>query len=129
MIFQIKFEKCVDLYNWFVDLTVWCTSDYKIVISGLCLEKVPLSSTSKYRSAEREEQILLALVKAGDLALRYLQEMERTQGNTGGTVPQLMGGSNPPTSGSPLPPNTEYRIGPILETALQRAPILYIKNG
>ncbi|XP_015922937.1 tetratricopeptide repeat protein 7B isoform X2 [Parasteatoda tepidariorum] len=98
-------------------------------VKGLCLEKIPPSSTSKYKTAERETQVLQALVKAGDLALRYLQEMERTQGNTGGTVPQLMSGTNPPTSGSPLPPNTEYRIGPILETALQRAPILYIKNG
>ncbi|KFM58237.1 Tetratricopeptide repeat protein 7B, partial [Stegodyphus mimosarum] len=98
-------------------------------LKGLCLEKVPPTSTSKYKTAEREEQILQCLVKSGDLTLRYLQEMERTQGNTGGTVPQLMSGTNPPTSGSPLPPNTEYRIGPILETALQRAPILYIKNG
>ncbi|CAL1283803.1 unnamed protein product [Larinioides sclopetarius] len=98
-------------------------------IKGLCLEKIPLSTTSKFKTAEREEQVLQALVKAGDLALRYLQEMERTQGNTGGTVPQLMSGNNPPSSGSPLPPNTEYRIGPILETALQRAPILYIKNN
>ncbi|KAF8793573.1 Tetratricopeptide repeat protein 7B like protein [Argiope bruennichi] len=98
-------------------------------IKGLCLEKIPPSTTSKFKTAEREEQILQSLVKAGDLALRYLQEMERTQGNTGGTVPQLMSGANPPSSGSPLPPNTEYRIGPILETALQRAPILYIKNN
>lgn len=99
------------------------------IFAGLCLEKIPLTSTSKFRSAEREDQILQSLVRSGDLTLRYLQEMERTQGNTGGTVPQLMSGANPPTSGSPLPPNTEYRIGPILETALQRAPILYIKNG
>ncbi|GIY07672.1 tetratricopeptide repeat protein 7B [Caerostris extrusa] len=98
-------------------------------IKGLCLEKMPLSTTSKFKTAEREEQVLQSLVRAGDLALRYLQEMERTQGNTGGTVPQLMSGVNPPTSGSPLPPSTEYRIGPILETALQRAPILYIKNN
>ncbi|KAG8183982.1 hypothetical protein JTE90_001515 [Oedothorax gibbosus] len=94
-------------------------------IKGLCLEKIPPSSTSKFKTAEREEQILSALVRAGDLALRYLQEVERTQGNTGGTVPQLSGAP----SSSPLPPTTEYRIGPILETALQRAPILYIKNG
>ncbi|GBM52501.1 Tetratricopeptide repeat protein 7B [Araneus ventricosus] len=102
---------------------------HRHLLLGLCLEKIPLSTTSKFKTAEREEQILQALVKAGDLALRYLQEMERTQGNTGGTIPQLMSGNNPPSSGSPLPPNTEYRIGPILETALQRAPILYIKNN
>lgn len=100
-----------------------------LIFVGLCLEKIPLTSTSKFRNAEREDQILQSLVRSGDLTLRYLQEMERTQGNTGGTVPQLMSGANPPTSGSPLPPNTEYRIGPILETAIQRAPILYIKNG
>lgn len=102
---------------------------FLLIFAGLCLEKIPLTSTSKFRTAEREDQILQSLVRSGDLTLRYLQEMERTQGNTGGTVPQLMSGANPPTSGSPLPPNTEYRIGPILETALQRAPILYIKNG
>lgn len=99
-------------------------------VKGLCIEKVPLQSTSKFKIAEREEQILTCLVKAGDLALRYLQEMERAHGHSGGTIPQLMSGTNAASgTGSPLPPNTEYRIGPILETALQRAPILYIKNG
>ncbi|XP_067119530.1 tetratricopeptide repeat protein 7B isoform X2 [Centruroides vittatus] len=101
-------------------------------IKGLCLEKVPLSSTSKYKAAEREDQVIKCFVTASDLTLRYLQEVERTQGLSGGTLPQLTSGVsslNIPGSGSPLPPNTEYRIGPILETALQRAPILYIKNG
>lgn len=101
-------------------------------IKGLCLEKVPLSSTSKYKAAEREDQVIKCFVTASDLTLRYLQEVERTQGLSGGTLPQLTSGIssvNIPGSGSPLPPNTEYRIGPILETALQRAPILYIKHG
>ncbi|XP_023226357.1 tetratricopeptide repeat protein 7B-like [Centruroides sculpturatus] len=101
-------------------------------IKGLCLEKVPLPSTSKYKAAEREDQVIKCFVTASDLTLRYLQEVERTQGLSGGTLPQLTSGVsslNIPGSGSPLPPNTEYRIGPILETALQRAPILYIKNG
>jgi hypothetical protein len=30
---------------------------------------------------------------------------------------------------SPQPPNPEHQIGPVLETALQRAPILYIQAG
>jgi hypothetical protein len=30
---------------------------------------------------------------------------------------------------SPQPPNPERQIGPILETALQRAPILHIRAG
>lgn len=30
---------------------------------------------------------------------------------------------------SPQPPNPEHQIGPILETALQRAPILHIHAG
>ena len=30
---------------------------------------------------------------------------------------------------SPQPPNPERQIGPVLETALQRAPILYIQAG
>ncbi|XP_071440468.1 tetratricopeptide repeat protein 7B [Hetaerina americana] len=91
-------------------------------IKGLCLEKVPPSSTSKYRQAEWEEQMVRCFELAGDLTLLYLQEQDKLQ--------PLMHGGVGGGSHSPQPPlHPERHIGPILETALQRAPILYIREG
>lgn len=106
-------------------------------IKGFCLEKIPPGSTSKYKVKEREQQILQCLVKAGDLALRYLQELEKHLGQSGGTVPMLASGAvgapsiiSPPMSAlSYQPSNTEFRIGAILEMALQKAPLLHIQSG
>ncbi|CAG2056516.1 unnamed protein product [Timema podura] len=85
----------------------------------MCLEKVPPSSSSKYKQAEWEEQRVQCFELAGDLTLLYLQEQDKIQQttytNTG--------------SYSPQPPHPERQIGPVLETALQRAPILYIQGG
>ncbi|XP_068086274.1 tetratricopeptide repeat protein 7B isoform X4 [Anabrus simplex] len=90
-------------------------------IKGLCLEKVPPSSSSKYKQAEWEEQRIQCFELAGDLTLLYLQEQDKLQQQTA---------TNTSTgSYSPQPPNPEQQIGPILETALQRAPILYIQAG
>nr|CAD7406233.1 unnamed protein product [Timema cristinae] len=88
-------------------------------LKGMCLEKVPPSSSSKYKQAEWEEQRVQCFELAGDLTLLYLQEQDKRQQttytNTG--------------SYSPQPPHPERHIGPVLETALQRAPILYIQGG
>nr|CAD7442906.1 unnamed protein product [Timema bartmani] len=88
-------------------------------LKGMCLEKVPPSSSSKYKQAEWEEQRVQCFELAGDLTLLYLQEQDKIQQttytNTG--------------SYSPQPPHPERQIGPVLETALQRAPILYIQGG
>nr|CAD7197846.1 unnamed protein product [Timema douglasi] len=90
-----------------------------LVLKGMCLEKVPPSSSSKYKQAEWEEQRVQCFELAGDLTLLYLQEQDKIQQttytNTG--------------SYSPQPPHPERQIGPVLETALQRAPILYIQGG
>ncbi|CAN7994920.1 unnamed protein product, partial [Ixodes hexagonus] len=101
-------------------------------IKGLCLEKVPLKSTSKTRAATRDDQIAGYFVQASDLALKYLQEVEKAQGTIGGVLPMATtAGAQAAvaSSSSPLPPNTEYRIGAVLETVLQRAPLLMIKSG
>ncbi|XP_037272136.2 tetratricopeptide repeat domain 7 [Rhipicephalus microplus] len=101
-------------------------------IKGLCLEKVPLKTTSKTKAANREDQIVSYFVQASDLALKYLQEVEKSQGTVGGVVPTGTAVGNVSTvaaSSSPLPPNTEYRIGTVLENVLQRAPLLMIKSG
>lgn len=44
---------------------------------GMCLEKVPPSSTSKYKQAEWEEQMLQCYQTGGDLALLYLQDADK----------------------------------------------------
>ncbi|XP_077531493.1 tetratricopeptide repeat domain 7 [Haemaphysalis longicornis] len=101
-------------------------------IKGLCLEKVPLKTTSKTKAANREDQIVAYFVQASDLALKYLQEVEKSQGTIGGVVATGAGAGAVTTvaaSSSPLPPNTEYRIGTVLESVLQRAPLLMIKSG
>ncbi|XP_014284960.1 tetratricopeptide repeat protein 7B isoform X1 [Halyomorpha halys] len=92
-------------------------------VKGLCLEKVPPSSTSKYKHVEWEEQMVKSFELAGDLTLLYLQEQDKIQqqfvSNTGtGT------GSH-----SPQPMASIRPMGPILETALQRAPFLHILAG
>ncbi|XP_034253194.1 tetratricopeptide repeat protein 7B [Thrips palmi] len=89
-------------------------------IKGMCLEKVPPSSSSKYKQAEWEEQMLQCYQTGGDLALLYLQDVDKL--NQQGTMA---------TSGShsPQPPNPQKQIGPILENAIQRSPLLYIKVG
>lgn len=46
-------------------------------VKGLCLEKVPPSSTSKYKHAEWEEQMIRCFELAGDLGLLYLQELDK----------------------------------------------------
>ncbi|KAL1425270.1 hypothetical protein MTO96_019418 [Rhipicephalus appendiculatus] len=101
-------------------------------IKGLCLEKVPLKTTSKTKAANREDQIVSYFVQASDLALKYLQEVEKSQGTVGGVVATGTAVGTVATvaaSSSPLPPNTEYRIGTVLESVLQRAPLLMIKSG
>lgn len=47
--------------------------------AGLCLEKVPPSSSSKYKQVEWEEQMAKCFELAGDLTLLYLQEQDKMQ--------------------------------------------------
>ncbi|XP_073996401.1 tetratricopeptide repeat domain 7 [Rhodnius prolixus] len=89
-------------------------------VKGLCLEKVPPSSTSKYKHVEWEEQMVKSFELAGDLTLLYLQEQDKMQQQSINT------GTG---SHSPQPMNQTHHMGPILETALQRAPLLHILAG
>ncbi|XP_043249151.1 tetratricopeptide repeat protein 7B [Colletes gigas] len=87
-------------------------------IKGLCLERLPPNSKSKYKIAEWQEQIIKCYEIAGDLTLVYLQEQDKlAQQHQNGTY------------SSQSSYCTTKHIGPILETALQRAPILYIQTG
>ncbi|XP_037079531.1 tetratricopeptide repeat protein 7B-like [Pollicipes pollicipes] len=91
-------------------------------VKGLCLEKAPLASSSKFKAAEREEGVIGSFELASDLALLYLQEVDKSS-NMQSTWSVHTAGS----SSSPLPPHPENRLGLILETALQKAPILILK--
>ncbi|KAJ8716886.1 hypothetical protein PYW07_003513 [Mythimna separata] len=72
-------------------------------IKGLCLEQntVP-GSTSRFKQAERESEMIRSFELSSDLTLLYLQR------NGAGA---------------------NARAGPTLETALQRVPILHIRAG
>lgn len=47
--------------------------------TGMCLEKVRPSSSSKYKHAEWDEQRVKCFELAGDLTLLYLQEQDKLQ--------------------------------------------------
>uniref|UniRef100_A0A8C1PT52 Tetratricopeptide repeat domain 7B n=1 Tax=Cyprinus carpio TaxID=7962 RepID=A0A8C1PT52_CYPCA len=54
---------------------------------GLCLEKVPMASPSlSNRNADRDQEIITCYEKSGDIALLYLQEVEKVFPN----VPSLL---------------------------------------
>uniref|UniRef100_A0A8C2GAD5 Tetratricopeptide repeat protein 7B n=1 Tax=Cyprinus carpio TaxID=7962 RepID=A0A8C2GAD5_CYPCA len=49
---------------------------------GLCLEKVPMASPSlSSRNADRDQEIITCYEKSGDIALLYLQEVEKNPGS------------------------------------------------
>ncbi|XP_062824475.1 tetratricopeptide repeat protein 7B isoform X5 [Anolis carolinensis] len=85
---------------------------------GLCLEKLPISSSTSNLRADRKQDIIMCYEKAGDIALLYLQEIER-----------LMISTMQNRSPKPGPTTHEQELGYFLETGLQRAHVLYFKNG
>ncbi|CAB3221778.1 unnamed protein product [Arctia plantaginis] len=69
-------------------------------IKGLCLEQNTIpASTSRFKQAERESEMIRSFELSSDLTLLYLQR------------------------------TSSARAGPTLETALQRVPILHIRAG
>ncbi|XP_070577120.1 tetratricopeptide repeat protein 7B-like isoform X2 [Ptychodera flava] len=122
------YEECLTYYGkaGLDDLTVESMSNRMLrmiaeafAVKGMALEKTPSKTSSKIKLAQMEEQIISCYEKSGDIALLYLQECEK--GRTS-TVSTSSGGS-----GYAALPNTY--VGPILETAIQRAPILHIQMG
>ncbi|XP_071524615.1 tetratricopeptide repeat protein 7B isoform X2 [Panulirus ornatus] len=99
--------------------------------NSLCSEKVPLSNNSKYQRAEKAEKMIRCFELAGDLTLLYLQEQDKLSSTPSTHSLQSLPTTNTTGSTSPLPPNglENKKIGVILETALQRAPILHMKAG
>ncbi|XP_011061179.1 PREDICTED: tetratricopeptide repeat protein 7B isoform X4 [Acromyrmex echinatior] len=96
-------------------------------IKGLCLERLPPHSKSKYKITEWQEQIIKCYEISGDLTLVYLQEQDKIAMQQQNGI-STINTNNTGTYSTPTPISTKH-IGPILETALQRAPILYIQTG
>lgn len=65
---KTKKLKIIFLQNW-----KFCL----FLFSGLCLEKTPPSSRSKYKISEWQDQMINCFEVAGDLTLLYLQEQDR----------------------------------------------------
>ncbi|XP_064342265.1 tetratricopeptide repeat protein 7B isoform X6 [Camelus dromedarius] len=85
---------------------------------GLCLEKLPISSSASNLHVDREQDVITCYEKAGDIALLYLQEIEKV------ILSNIQNRSPKP---GPAPHDQE--LGFFLETGLQRAHVLYFKNG
>ncbi|XP_075700480.1 tetratricopeptide repeat protein 7B isoform X2 [Rhinoderma darwinii] len=85
---------------------------------GLCLEKLPSFSSTNSLHVDRDQEIITCYEKAGDIALLYLQEVERVQ------TANIQNRSPKPGPAAP-----EQEMSFFLETGLQRAHVLYFKNG
>ncbi|KAK0132545.1 Tetratricopeptide repeat protein 7B [Merluccius polli] len=97
---------------------------------GLCLEKVPTASPllsnnntgspalSNRTACERDQEIITCYEKSGDIALLYLQEVEKALS---------AGIQNRSPKPGPVAPDQE--LGYFLETGLQRAHVIHFKNG
>ncbi|XP_032591344.1 tetratricopeptide repeat protein 7B isoform X2 [Drosophila grimshawi] len=118
-------------------------------IKGLCLEQQSSKPTSKFKKAEKDTEMITCFERATDLGLLYLQEYEifcmsnnsnSSNNSTHGSTLNVNSGvqqsassfaisssSSMASSGAIL--ESHRRMGVILETALQRAPIVLIKAG
>ncbi|XP_073494343.1 tetratricopeptide repeat protein 7B isoform X2 [Phyllobates terribilis] len=85
---------------------------------GLCLEKLPYSSSTNSLHVDRDQEIITCYEKSGDIALLYLQEVERVQ------AANIQNRSPKPGVAAP-----DQEMSFFLETGLQRAHVLYFKNG
>lgn len=109
-------------------------------IKGLCLESQVLKSSSRYQKSARDDQILACFEKSTELALKYLQELDKFNSNGAAVSSAAVGGGTSPMypassttvqiSGAVAPLIGRHeQIGPFIDTALQRVPISYIKRS
>ncbi|XP_077322895.1 tetratricopeptide repeat protein 7B isoform X6 [Lithobates pipiens] len=121
------YKEALRLYAWLglEDVELVAAPPYKLRMiaeafstKGLCLEKLPVSASMNSLHVDRDQEIITCYEKAGDIALLYLQEVERTQ------TSNIQNRSPKP---GPSAPDQEMSF--FLETGLQRAHVLYFKNG
>ncbi|XP_028323576.1 tetratricopeptide repeat protein 7A-like [Gouania willdenowi] len=88
------------------------------VIKGLSLDHQALSSVSRIRLSEREEESLSCYLRACDAALAFLQELDKTV-----TTPHAKGAK------SNLPAPVDMDLGYFLQAALQSAYLCLLHRG
>ncbi|XP_050310912.1 tetratricopeptide repeat protein 7B isoform X2 [Anthonomus grandis grandis] len=91
-------------------------------IKGLCLQK-DTSASSKFKKAEKQEEMARCFDLASDLGLLYMQNLDKEINSTS------MTGSGNTGSHSPLPPGHQKALGEVLEQALQAAPVVLLQHG
>ncbi|XP_022104824.1 tetratricopeptide repeat protein 7B-like isoform X2 [Acanthaster planci] len=86
-------------------------------IKGMCKEQMLSAIEDTSQKEKLKEEIVQCFEKAGDMALLYLQEVDkgRGAGSVLSSTSSLGGGGN--------------LVGPVLETAVQRAPLIHIQEG
>lgn len=84
-------------------------------VKGLCLERVSPASSSKFRVQEHQESVINTYEQASDLALLYVQELDKSGG-----FPSTWSVHTAGSSSSPLPPAVDSKLGFLLENALLR---------
>ncbi|XP_030746939.1 tetratricopeptide repeat protein 7B-like [Sitophilus oryzae] len=94
-------------------------------IKGLCLQKdmSASNSSSKFKKAEKEEELARCFDLASDLSLLYMQKLEKEINTTS------IGSTGTTGSHSPQPPGPHKTLGEVLEQALQAAPIALLHQG
>lgn len=90
-------------------------------IKGLCLQKND-PAVSKFKKAERVEEVTKCFELASDLSILYMQKLEKDLSFT--TAYSSTTGSH-----SPAPPLIQKSLSPVLEQALQAAPIILLQDG
>lgn len=90
-------------------------------IKGLCLQKND-PAVSKFKKAERLEEVTKCFELSSDLSILYMQKLEKDLN---------FSAPNTSTTGShsPAPPLIQKSLSPVLEQALQIAPILLLQEG
>ncbi|XP_053292310.1 tetratricopeptide repeat protein 7A isoform X6 [Pleuronectes platessa] len=89
------------------------------VIKGLSLDHQIVSSVSRVRLSEREEESLSCYLRACDAALSFLQELDKTV-----TTPHTK-----TAKANLLPPPVDIDLGYFLQAALQSAYICLLRRG
>uniref|UniRef100_A0A8C2I2R6 Tetratricopeptide repeat protein 7B n=1 Tax=Cyprinus carpio TaxID=7962 RepID=A0A8C2I2R6_CYPCA len=116
---ETEIERCRSEGQWDKIAELVRQMSAKLISNGLCLEKVPMASPSlSNRNADRDQEIITCYEKSGDIALLYLQEVEKA----------LSAGIQN-RSPKPGPVTQDQELGFFLETGLQRAHVIHFKNG
>lgn len=87
-------------------------------IKGMVMELQLTSEEEGKRDKATEDNIIAMYEKAGDLAMYYLQEADKIRYGSGTVMTISSTGAH-----------TSHLAGPVLETAVQRAPLLHIQQG